>query len=73
MPAENFTRKQLTAMIGFALAVGTMLVYLPMLWHGFVNYDDPDYITGNTHVTGGLTWANVVWRSRATTRRTGIR
>jgi tetratricopeptide (TPR) repeat protein len=61
MPAENLTRKQLTAMIGFALAVGTMLVYLPMLWHGFVNYDDPDYITGNTHVTGGLTWANVVW------------
>jgi len=26
-----------------------------------VNYDDPDYIIGNAHVTGGLTWANVVW------------
>jgi Flp pilus assembly protein TadD len=32
-----------------------------MLWHGFVNYDDPDYITGNAHVTGGLTWANIAW------------
>jgi len=61
MPVENFTRKQLTALIGFALATVTVLVYLPMLWHGFVNYDDPDYITGNAHVTSGLTWANVIW------------
>jgi Flp pilus assembly protein TadD len=61
MPVANFTRKQLTALIGFALAIGTMLVYLPMLRHGFVNYDDPDYILGNAHVTDGLTWANVVW------------
>jgi hypothetical protein len=61
MPVENFTRKQLTALIGFALAIVTMLVYLPMLWHGFVNYDDPDYITGNARVTSGLTWANVIW------------
>jgi tetratricopeptide (TPR) repeat protein len=43
------------------LAAVTMLVYAPMLRHGFVNYDDPDYITGNPHVTGGLTWANIAW------------
>jgi hypothetical protein len=43
------------------LAAVTLLVYSPMLWHGFVNYDDPDYITGNAHVTGGLTWANIAW------------
>ena len=61
MPVENFTRKQLTALIGFALAAITLLVYMPMLWHGFVNYDDPDYILGNEHVKGGLTWANMVW------------
>jgi hypothetical protein len=61
MFAENLTRKQLTAMICFALAAITLLVYLPMLRHGFVNYDDPDYITGNAHVTGGLTWANAAW------------
>ena len=61
MPVANFTRKQLTALIGFALAAITLLVYMPMLWHGFVNYDDPDYILGNANVTGGLTWSNVVW------------
>jgi tetratricopeptide (TPR) repeat protein len=43
------------------LAAITLLVYAPMLRHGFVNYDDPDYITGNAHVTGGLTWANIAW------------
>jgi protein O-mannosyl-transferase len=61
MSAANFTRKQLMAIVCLALASVTLLVYAPMLWHGFVNYDDPDYITGNPHVTGGLTWANVVW------------
>jgi hypothetical protein len=61
MFAAHLTRKQLSRVIYFALAVVTLLIYLPMLWHGFVNYDDPDYITGNAHVTGGLTRANVVW------------
>src|SRR5882724_10987196 len=49
------------AVICAVLAIGTLVVYAPMLRHGFVNYDDPDYITGNTHVTSGLTWANVAW------------
>jgi hypothetical protein len=61
MSAANFTRKQLTAMICFALAAITFLVYSPMLWHGFVNYDDPDYITGNAHVKAGLTWPGIIW------------
>jgi hypothetical protein len=61
MLAANLTRKQLTTAICFALAIVTFLVYSPMLWHGFVNYDDPDYITGNPHVTSGLTWTNVIW------------
>src|SRR5476651_982386 len=61
MSAANFTRKQLTAIVCFALATMTLLVYSPMLRHEFVNYDDPEYITGNAHVTGGLTRANVAW------------
>jgi hypothetical protein len=61
MSAAHFTRKQLTAVICLALAVGTLLVYLPMLGHGFVNYDDPDYITNNPHVKAGLTWPGIVW------------
>jgi len=61
MSAAHFTRKQLTAVICFALAVITLLVYSPLLWHGFVNYDDPDYITNNPHVKAGLTWPGIVW------------
>ncbi|HEX3889518.1 MAG TPA: tetratricopeptide repeat protein [Verrucomicrobiae bacterium] len=61
MFAADFTRKQLMAAICCALAAITLLIYAPMLRHGFVNYDDPDYITGNAHVTSGLTWANVEW------------
>jgi tetratricopeptide (TPR) repeat protein len=54
-------RKQLTTAICFALAVGTLAVYFPILWHGFLNYDDPDYILDNPHVKGGLTWSDIVW------------
>ena len=61
MSAAHFTRKQLTSVICLALAAVTLAVYLPMLGHGFVNYDDPDYITSNPHVKAGLTWPGIVW------------
>ena len=32
-----------------------------MTRNGFVNFDDEEYIIGNTHVTSGLTWTNVIW------------
>ena len=54
-------RKKLTLLICFALAVGTLAVYCPILRHGFLNYDDPDYILDNPHVKGGLTWSGIVW------------
>ena len=43
------------------LAVITLVVFLPVARHGFVNYDDSDYVTQNAHVQSGLRWANVVW------------
>src|SRR5665213_3861684 len=61
MFAAHLTRKQLTAAVCFVLAAVTLLVYSPMLWHGFVIYDDPDYITGNAHVKAGLTWPGIIW------------
>ena len=27
----------------------------------FINYDDPDYVTANPHVQGGLNWEGVKW------------
>ena len=48
-------------LLGVALAMFTAALYLPALQNGFVNYDDPDYVTRNPNVLNGLHWTNVVW------------
>ena len=47
--------------IGLALAVVTLAVYSPVLWHPFVNYDDQSYIVENDHIHSGLTVATARW------------
>lgn len=54
--------------VGLALALVTLFLYLPVTWHGFINYDDPDYITENAHVQSGLSadgirWAFTTWHA----------
>ncbi len=44
-----------------ALAAVTVLVFLPSLQNGFVNYDDPEYVLDNPPVRAGLTASSVVW------------
>jgi tetratricopeptide (TPR) repeat protein len=44
-----------------ALFVGTVLVFARSLGYGFINYDDPVYITANPRVQSGLTWDGIVW------------
>jgi len=48
-------------LLSVVLAVGTMAVYAPAMHNGFVNLDDPEYVTRNSHVLGGLSWADVQW------------
>lgn len=48
-------------MLAVALALGTIAVYGSAMRNGFVNLDDPDYVTHNPHVLGGLTWPDVHW------------
>src|SRR5882724_7964440 len=48
-------------LIALLLALVTLVVYLPVKSHDFVNYDDDDYITNNTIVQHGLTWAGIKW------------
>ena len=43
------------------LVLVTIALYWPATGHDFVNYDDPDYVTGNPHVQGGLNWEGVKW------------
>jgi len=47
--------------IALLLALVTLVVYLPVVRNGFVNFDDDDYVTNNPVVQNGLTWAGVKW------------
>jgi tetratricopeptide (TPR) repeat protein len=44
-----------------ALLVLTLLLFAPACANGFVNYDDPDYVTANPHVQAGLTAGGIRW------------
>ena len=50
-----------TFLICLFLAIATTAVFWPVMSFDFVNYDDPDYVTSNFHVLGGLTWRGAVW------------
>ena len=43
------------------LALVTIALYWPVTGYDFINFDDPDYVTANPHVQGGLTWENTGW------------
>ena len=46
---------------GLALALVTLVVYLPVTGYDFSNFDDPDYVTQNPMVQRGLTGPGAVW------------
>ncbi len=43
------------------LALVTVLTYWPITTCGFINYDDPLYITDNPVVKAGLSWRGAAW------------
>jgi len=47
--------------LALLLALVTLVIYLPVLHDGFVNFDDDDYVTSNRVVKNGLTPAGVHW------------
>jgi hypothetical protein len=61
MFTAKLTKNQLAALICLALALVTTALYWPITHHNFINFDDDDYITNNSHVKAGLTWAGVIW------------
>jgi protein O-mannosyl-transferase len=52
---------RLVLCLAILLAVGNIVLYAPALQNGFVNFDDPDYVTRNAHVLQGVTWENLRW------------
>jgi protein O-mannosyl-transferase len=60
--AKNLGQHRRTVLfLAFGLALLVVVLYLPALNNGFVNYDDPDYVTHNIRVLQGLNWENVKW------------
>src|SRR5580692_8429043 len=53
-------------LVGLLLFLGTVLLYYPALQNGFVNYDDPAYITSNFEVQQGLSLRTMAWAFRST-------
>jgi protein O-mannosyl-transferase len=45
----------------FLLFSGVLIAFWPALKNGFINYDDPSYVTKNPHLAGGLTFSNILW------------
>ncbi len=39
----------------------TIALYWPATGFGFINFDDPNFVTSNIHVQGGLNWEAVKW------------
>jgi protein O-mannosyl-transferase len=50
-----------TPVLCLVLAAITFAVFSQTLRHGFVNYDDNDYVYENPMVAGGLTLKGIVW------------
>ncbi len=43
------------------LALVTLVIFLPVMRCGFVNFDDQDYVSENGPVKAGVTWAGIRW------------
>ena len=56
-----FAGWRLNLLIYLSLLVATFAVYAQVRHFDFVNYDDPDYTTGNVHVRQGLTVQGLEW------------
>jgi len=54
-------RNHVDLWIVLALIIAVLAIYSQARHFEFVNYDDPDYVTDNSHVRPGLTVTGIVW------------
>ena len=61
LPIPNRTLSGPALWLSLALILANLVAYAPVWHYGFVNYDDPGYISDNPHVAAGLTAQDVWW------------
>jgi tetratricopeptide (TPR) repeat protein len=54
-------QNRLKLCIAGCLILIALLIFWPLTQADFVNYDDPDFVTANSHVLHGLVWPEIVW------------
>lgn len=66
-PTLNFFRQVFAdqrkgpKLLGALLVIATLFLYVPVLHHDFIYYDDRFYVTDNVHVQTGITFNNIAW------------
>ena len=65
-PARPAANRSVTLYVSLGLFLITLTAYAPVYGFGFVNFDDPDYVTNNPHVRNGLTLDGVRWAVTST-------
>src|SRR5215467_8572515 len=45
----------------FGLVLLVLVVYRQVIHFDFINYDDPEYVVNNPHVTAPFTFSNISW------------
>src|ERR1700685_1310787 len=58
--------KTLNAIFFAALAAMTIAIYSPVMGHGFLVWDDRDYVTANPYIHRGLAWSTIKWTFTST-------
>jgi len=66
MSFASLTKNQLRILICVVLASATLVLYLPVTRHNFINIDDQRFVIENPHVRDGLTWPGIVWAFQTT-------
>jgi len=58
---RSFVHRHRLTVVPLGLAVLTFVVYARVQGYGFITYDDPAYVTQNSHVLNGLNFRSAVW------------
>jgi tetratricopeptide (TPR) repeat protein len=58
---EQVTKKEHIRLIYLTLTIATLIVFGQVCRNGFVGYDDPFYLTNNSHVKYGISLESIIW------------